>query len=177
MFLLHAPIATAFSYSPSSRTCAMSHAPICSQYVSVLFSRAGEMLSRMLGHSCLLLQSLGDFVEHPDLADDSFLLAGRALHYCPRLILPQPLLPALLDSAAAGLLVQHRCAGCLSRATGLAVLSECCAMLCCTSTVLCCRVHGDCYEANEASSLQGGVHVSTPLPRPSDGAANHPLRR
>ena len=68
------------------------------------------MLDRMLGHSCRRLQSLGDFVEHPDLADDSFILAARALHYCPRLVLPRPLLPLLLDSAAAGLLVQHRCA-------------------------------------------------------------------
>lgn len=67
------------------------------------------MLDRMLGHSCTRLQSLGDFVEHPDLADDSFILAARALHYCPRLVLPRPLLPLLLDSAAAGLLVQHRC--------------------------------------------------------------------
>lgn len=70
------------------------------------------MLNRMLGHSCRMLQSLGDFVEHPDVADDSFLLAGRALNYCPRLILHQPLLPALLDAAAVGILVQHRSVAC-----------------------------------------------------------------
>ena len=67
------------------------------------------MLSGMLGKSCQTLQSLGDFVDNPDVADDSFLLAGRALHYSPRLILHEPLLSALLDSATAGVLVQHKC--------------------------------------------------------------------
>ena len=71
---------------------------------------AGQMLDGMLGKSCHMLQSLGDFVDNPDVADDSFLLAGRALHYSPRLVVHEPLLSALLDSATAGLLVQHKCA-------------------------------------------------------------------
>ena len=76
---------------------------------------AGQMLNGMLGKSCQMLQSLGDFVNNPDVADDSFLLAGRALHYSPRLVLHEPLLSALLDAATAGVLVQHKCACSLCR--------------------------------------------------------------
>jgi transportin-3 len=45
---------------------------------------------------------------HPDLVDDSFLLASRALSYCPRMIVLPHLLPQLLDSALLGVMVQHR---------------------------------------------------------------------
>jgi hypothetical protein len=37
--------------------------------------------------------------EQPDLVDDTFLLAGRAAAYCPRLLLVPQLLPQLLDTA------------------------------------------------------------------------------
>jgi transportin-3 len=70
------------------------------------------MFERMLGTACAMLRGLRDVSERPDLADDTFLLAGRALSYAPRLLLTPRLLPALLDSALAGLLVQHREACC-----------------------------------------------------------------
>ena len=69
----------------------------------------GDLLARLLGEACGRLRSLREVGDAPDLADDTFLLAGRALHYAPALVLQQPaLLPALLDASAAGLLVQHR---------------------------------------------------------------------
>jgi transportin-3 len=70
------------------------------------------MFSRMLGAACSMLRSLKDISERPDVADDTFLLAGRALNYAPRLLLTPQLLSALLDSALAGVLVQHREACC-----------------------------------------------------------------
>jgi transportin-3 len=44
----------------------------------------------------------------PDTADDTFLLAGRALGYCPGVVLRPNVLPSLLDCALAGILIQHR---------------------------------------------------------------------
>lgn len=70
------------------------------------------MLSRLLIASCSALRSLSDIGNKPDLADDTFLLAGRALNYAPRLIMTSQLLPALLECAQAGVLVQHREACC-----------------------------------------------------------------
>ncbi len=70
------------------------------------------MFSRMLACACGMLRSLRDITERPDVADDTFLLAGRALSYAPRLLVTPQLLPVLLDSALAGLLVQHREACC-----------------------------------------------------------------
>lgn len=70
------------------------------------------MFSRMLGAACGMLRSLSDVGERPDVADDTFLLAGRALSYAPRLLMTPQLLAVLLDSALAGMLVQHREACC-----------------------------------------------------------------
>lgn len=51
------------------------------------------------------------FEDAPELADDTFLLATRVLSYSPKLLLADVrLVEALLDSAMAGILVQHRCA-------------------------------------------------------------------
>ncbi|KAI7846036.1 hypothetical protein COHA_000403 [Chlorella ohadii] len=72
----------------------------------------GGMFSRMMAGSCAMLRSLRDVSDHPDVADDTFLLAGRALSYAPRLLLTPQLLSVLLDTALAGLLVQHREACC-----------------------------------------------------------------
>ena len=68
------------------------------------------MLEQMLGSAASNLRSLAAFTAKPDLADDTFLLAGRALHYCPASIATSALLPSLLESATQGLLVQHRSA-------------------------------------------------------------------
>lgn len=43
--------------------------------------------------------------------DDAFLLAERALNYCPKILVTPTLLPALLDVALRGVLLQHREAG------------------------------------------------------------------
>jgi transportin-3 len=69
---------------------------------------AGQLLFELLTNASSCLKHLGDFAEHPDLSDDLFLLAGRALSYCPRIVLTPQMLPLLLDTAAAGVLVQHR---------------------------------------------------------------------
>lgn len=69
---------------------------------------AGKMLEQMLGSAAGSLQTLQAFSDKPDLADDTFLLAGRALHYCPASIATSSILPLLLESATQGLLVQHR---------------------------------------------------------------------
>ena len=70
---------------------------------------AAELLGQLLERACQGLQRLRQFEEDPDIADDTFLLASRVLSYSPKLLLSNPrLLAALLDSAQAGLLVQHR---------------------------------------------------------------------
>jgi transportin-3 len=68
----------------------------------------GGMLSRMLGEACAGLRTLAQFNEDPELADDTFLLVGRMLAYSPRLVLAPGPLGTLLDTALAGVLVQHR---------------------------------------------------------------------
>ncbi len=58
--------------------------------------------------SCGHLRSLQDISNEPDICDDTYLLAGRGLSYCPAILLTSRILPTLLDSAIAGILVQHR---------------------------------------------------------------------
>ena len=72
----------------------------------------GPMLARMVTCACGGLRSLAEITAAPDVADDTFLCAGRALSYAPRLLTTPALLPVLLDSALAGVLVQHREACC-----------------------------------------------------------------
>ncbi|KAK2080120.1 hypothetical protein QBZ16_002516 [Prototheca wickerhamii] len=62
--------------------------------------------------ACGLLGSLAEVSARPDLADDTFLLAGRALSYCPPLVLQDRVLGTLLQTALHGVLVQHREACC-----------------------------------------------------------------
>lgn len=66
------------------------------------------MLSRMLSEACGGLRTLAQFNADPELADDTFLLVGRMLAYSPRLVLAPGPLATLLDTALAGVLVQHR---------------------------------------------------------------------
>lgn len=73
------------------------------------FPSAAELLGQMLNIACQGLQRLRQFDKDPDIADDTFLLAGRVLSYSPKLLLNNPgLVSSLLDSAQAGILVQHR---------------------------------------------------------------------
>ncbi|KAK9830032.1 hypothetical protein WJX72_009312 [[Myrmecia] bisecta] len=83
----------------------------------------GQLFERLMTESCAGLRSLRDFNEHPDIADDTFLLAARALNYCPRIVYTPQLLPVLLDTSAAGILVQHRDA-CISVFTFLTRLLD-----------------------------------------------------
>jgi transportin-3 len=69
---------------------------------------AGALFQRLVGRSCAQLGSLAAVSADPDIADDTFLLAGRGLAYCPRIVLAPAVLPGLLDAALAGILVQHR---------------------------------------------------------------------
>jgi transportin-3 len=77
-----------------------------------LDAHLGPMLARMLLAACTALRTLADVTAAPDIADDTFLLAGRGLSYSPRLVITPQLLPTLLAAARAGLLVQHREACC-----------------------------------------------------------------
>ena len=69
---------------------------------------AGMLFGRLVSTSCGHLRSLQDVSGEPDICDDTFLLAGRGLSYCPAIVLTPRVLPTLLDSALAGILVQHR---------------------------------------------------------------------
>ena len=74
---------------------------------------AGTLFGRLITTSCGHLRSLADVSSQPDICDDTFLLAGRGLAYCPLIVLTPRALPTLLDSAIAGILVQHKWASCL----------------------------------------------------------------
>ena len=69
---------------------------------------AGVLFGRLVSTSCGHLRSLVDVSAEPNICDDTFLLAGRGLSYCPAIVLTLRVLPTLLDSALAGILVQHR---------------------------------------------------------------------
>jgi len=75
--------------------------PAHSDAVGMLFQ---SLMQEVLPH----LSGLAGFSADPDLADDAFLLAGRAVVYCPRYVFKDTaVLAALLDSAMHGLLVQQ----------------------------------------------------------------------
>lgn len=75
-------------------------------------AQLGPMFARMMAGACSGLRTLAEISARPDVADDTFLLAGRALSYAPRIVMTPQLLPLLLDAALAGMLVQHREACC-----------------------------------------------------------------
>jgi len=69
----------------------------------------GPILAALLAPTCAALSSSPSALDaEPEMVDDVFLLAGRALGYAPRLALTPQLLPGLLDLALLGVLVQHR---------------------------------------------------------------------
>ena len=72
-----------------------------------------------MGLACEQLRSLKDVSDDPDIADDTFLLAGRGLSYCPAIVLTPVTLPRLLDAATAGILVQHRHCLCAPQGSSL----------------------------------------------------------
>lgn len=66
------------------------------------------LLSGMISSSCSMLTSLQAVSSHPELTDDTFLLAGRGLSYAPRLIMTHEMLSILIETCRNALLVQHR---------------------------------------------------------------------
>ena len=103
-----------------------SHDPSCaaalSSLMSVLLTQTLQMLPTLEVRNCQLVSAAPphcppsmllfflpqSFTERPDMADDCFLMASRCVRYCPSLLLPLPIFPLLVDSACAGLIVQHR---------------------------------------------------------------------
>ncbi|KAJ9534838.1 hypothetical protein QJQ45_017280, partial [Haematococcus lacustris] len=78
-----------------------------------------EALTLLLQHATQQLTTYQQISSNPELMDDTFLLALRALTYSPRLLLgsqatspgsqlPSSCLPALMECVTQGVLVQHR---------------------------------------------------------------------
>lgn len=55
-----------------------------------------------------LLQTRDDFTAHPDVVEEFFYLAGRAMTHCPEPVVVSPLLHSLLKCAAVGMELDHR---------------------------------------------------------------------
>jgi len=69
----------------------------------------GMLFQGMLQEVLPLLSSLDGFTADPFMADDAFLLVGRAISYCPAYVYRDPAVTSvLLDTALHGLLVQQR---------------------------------------------------------------------
>ena len=66
------------------------------------------LLCGMILSSCGTLVSLEAVSANPELTDDTFLLAGRGLHYAPRLIMVPEVLSTLIVTCRNAILVQHR---------------------------------------------------------------------
>jgi hypothetical protein len=62
-------------------------------------SSMATILNALLQQACSSLTQLADFDNNPDLADDTFLLAARALFYSPTIIITPELMPTLLTTA------------------------------------------------------------------------------
>ncbi|GAB2240674.1 hypothetical protein Droror1_Dr00021192 [Drosera rotundifolia] len=75
--------------------------PSCSEYLR-------NLIVALFSRTTCLLTSIQDFTARPDVADDCFLLASRCIRYCPQILIPSPVFPALVDCAICGITVQHR---------------------------------------------------------------------
>ncbi|GMH40699.1 hypothetical protein BSKO_08603 [Bryopsis sp. KO-2023] len=72
-----------------------------------------SMMTDLFTKACSRLRRLEDFNQNPCIADDTFLLAKRVLQYCPVVLIGvAQMVELLLDTACAGILVQHREACC-----------------------------------------------------------------
>ncbi|MCO5614515.1 hypothetical protein L7F22_068798 [Adiantum nelumboides] len=90
-----------FLYLASEVMKVFSEDPSCASYLS-------NLVFVLFGQAINLLSSIEAFTAHPDIADDCFLLASRCIRYCPHLLLPTPVFPALIDCALTGVTIQHR---------------------------------------------------------------------
>lgn len=71
------------------------------------------LVQSLLVETMRQFQSLNMFEHHPDVVDDSFILAGRCLRYCPKILVMSELIGPILDWGILGMHVQHKDA-CLS---------------------------------------------------------------
>eukprot|EP00884_Botryococcus_braunii_P017308 jgi/Botrbrau1/4260/Bobra.0044s0053.1 len=71
-------------------------------------SALGELFQGLVLEACNQLKVAAQFDQIPDLVDDVFLLAGRALSYAPYTVCNPQVLPTLINRAELGLLAQHR---------------------------------------------------------------------
>mmetsp|Transcript_5376 Transcript_5376/g.15682 ORF Transcript_5376/g.15682 Transcript_5376/m.15682 type:complete len:1111 (-) Transcript_5376:959-4291(-) len=55
-----------------------------------------------------MLRTRDDFTSHPDVVEEFFFLAGRAMTHCPEQVVISPLLNSLLQCAAVGMELDHR---------------------------------------------------------------------
>ncbi|XP_022767952.1 transportin MOS14-like isoform X4 [Durio zibethinus] len=75
--------------------------PSCASYLK-------NLIEALFKHTTCLLTSIKEFTARPDIADDCFLLASRCIRYCPQLLIPSAVFPALIDCSMIGITVQHR---------------------------------------------------------------------
>jgi len=67
-----------------------------------------EMLAEMSKTTFDFLQSMEDFVEHPDVVEEFFFLAGRMMTYCPQPLVLSPLLYMYLRYSSMGIKQDHK---------------------------------------------------------------------
>lgn len=71
-------------------------------------STLAALVSEMLQTSCKLLSDAEAVATYPDVADDTFSLAGRCLAYAPQLLEQGKVLPSLAEAARVAILVNHK---------------------------------------------------------------------
>jgi transportin-3 len=71
-------------------------------------SRLLDMITALSQTTFGFLQSMQDFVLHPDVVEEFFYLMGRMMNYCPAPLVASPLLPSLFQCAIVGMQLDHR---------------------------------------------------------------------
>jgi len=74
----------------------------------VYTSRLMDMISALAQTAFGFLQSLQEFVLHPDVVEELFYCMGRMMNYCPDPLMASPLLPSLFQCAVVGMQLDHR---------------------------------------------------------------------
>jgi transportin-3 len=67
-----------------------------------------DMITALSQTTFGFLQSVQDFVLHPDVVEEFFYLMGRMMTYCPAPLVASPLLPSLFQCAIVGMQLDHR---------------------------------------------------------------------
>lgn len=93
-------------------------------YDSAHEAHLAPILTQLVSEACALLSGrLDALTASPDIVDDLYLLACRALSYSPSLLTTSPALPSLMDTCVLAVLLQHRGA-CVSALSFLARLFD-----------------------------------------------------